>query len=416
MHLCVCVCTLFERILNRDPQKRPSALEILQDDYIAGHIRRMSTDRSELATLLAAPARPVSAMKRDAAAIRSSANTRVTIQELRVEERQKKLSNLDPRERRRVIKQEEADQRAAQLTRAARENFIKNNELKQRKQSDLRGSLTEQQREAEERLNERKSAFVRSTSNVQSNVFTKNRYPVERNFSESDFDRNGIAYEDGVFGPPGATRAARPSPNVRPIDDARSARARVDMSRTAPGNIAIDKRTAFAAQRRDQDDIPDEPLEAETRYALEDFESDSDDNDSTLKPSGPDDETVRDFGQMLDNLKKYAQINDTNGSRPSTSASRPSELVVETRSDLDAFGPLVRDTKVKNMRRQAIDKLTQAGFDKVYAYLKKVHDKHRRGQQTADKEVESELRRLVGPEQVSHCFLIDQLLFLESQN
>ena len=81
----------------------------------------------------------------------------------------------------------------------------------------------------------------------------------------------------------------------------------------------------------------------------------------------------------------------------------------------DAFGPTVRDVKIKNLYDAAQRKLGEDQFERAYTYLKSARFGAKgKGNKSND---ENEIMR--GLSQIcknpNDCFLVDQLLFLEAQ-
>ena len=77
----------------------------------------------------------------------------------------------------------------------------------------------------------------------------------------------------------------------------------------------------------------------------------------------------------------------------------------------DAFGPTVRDVKIKNLKAEACRKLGVEAFELAYDYLKEA----RFGSDLKDEyEIMTGLARIC--KQPNDCFLVDQLLFLEAQS
>ena len=84
-------------------------------------------------------------------------------------------------------------------------------------------------------------------------------------------------------------------------------------------------------------------------------------------------------------------------------------------SRTDAFGPSVRDTKIKNLYAEAQRKLGKEQLERAYTYLKEARFGARvKGSNSQDEnEIMKGLSKIV--KNPNDCFLVDQLLFLEAQ-
>ncbi|WAR12528.1 NEK11-like protein [Mya arenaria] len=95
-------------MLNKDPEKRPSATELIKVPLLSGHIAKMSEEKEKS-----------------------------RLEDLRKTEDETKMRNLHPRERMRLKKLREADKEAQRLSEVARVQLIENQERKSRIQETL---------------------------------------------------------------------------------------------------------------------------------------------------------------------------------------------------------------------------------------------------------------------------------------
>ena len=84
-------------------------------------------------------------------------------------------------------------------------------------------------------------------------------------------------------------------------------------------------------------------------------------------------------------------------------------------SQTDAFGPSVRDIKIKNLYLEAQRKLGKDQFERAYTYLKDARfgSKVKGSNSTDENEIMKGLSKIC--KNPNDCFLVDQLLFLEAQ-
>ncbi|KAJ8313204.1 hypothetical protein KUTeg_009245 [Tegillarca granosa] len=78
-----------------------------------------------------------------------------------------------------------------------------------------------------------------------------------------------------------------------------------------------------------------------------------------------------------------------------------------------AFGPVVREQKIKNLKAECERILGKEGFEKAYNYLKKARYDSMNTEDKSEEDIMQGLRQFV--KNPSDCFLVDQLLFLEEQ-
>ncbi|RUS72823.1 hypothetical protein EGW08_019416 [Elysia chlorotica] len=156
-----------------------------------------------------------------------------------------------------------------------------------------------------------------------------------------------------------------------------------------------------------KDGVPDTPDLANTFYEqYEDFENDEEDSDNAdivVGAEADDDENTL-VKDDQDALMDYLAMALEKSSGEST--------VVSDDTVLGPFGPHARDTKIRNIRGECIKILGEADFQKAYKYLREARS-GKEGKDKSEKEIMDGLRKFV--KNPSDCFMVDQLLFLEDQ-
>ncbi|XP_071490539.1 uncharacterized protein [Diadema antillarum] len=137
-------------------------------------------------------------------------------------------------------------------------------------------------------------------------------------------------------------------------------------------------------------EIPEDMDAADTFYSQhEDFESDSDSGNE-----------MDDYSALMGCMQ--AALDKTTTDQNATI----------TDDTIGAFSPAVRDKKIQNLRAECEKKFGKESFKKAYAFLKEARFGDMR-ETLDDSTIMRRLRDFVP--NVSDCFLIDQLLFLEEQ-
>lgn len=164
--------------------------------------------------------------------------------------------------------------------------------------------------------------------------------------------------------------------------------------RRTPTITKVDRRTSMDELRNQMEmlvsEIPEDVDLAETFYSQhEDFESDSDEP-----------EDVDDYSALMDCMQDALE---------KTTSDQNATITDDT---VGFFSPAVRDKKIQNLRADCEKKFGKESFKTAYAYLKEARFGDMK-ETVDDTMIMRKLREYV--KNVSDCFLIDQLLFLEEQ-
>lgn len=387
-------------MLNRDPEKRPSATDLLKEPLLANHIAKMSKDYQS---------RHTDHATKDAEEIAKLLKQKLRLKDLQAKEEDQKWKNLPPRERMRIRKQQQADQEAERLRESAKLQLNENIQRKNQIQETLHkrsvpawaGGTGEG-----ERFKEALTVVKESDHTVEdkkSKGFGTRSAPlyIQHEITESSDEEEGTIKSKTLTG--AEIRHTLPvlKPEERPITPLR------DKMVYDLANSSLDFK----------DGIPDNPDVADTFYSqYEDFDKSSSDEEemqtvikknsdkgtlvpgSTLTSVGGNEE-----GQLYDLLQNVLEKGDD----------AESTMTFEEDSVAGAFGPVVREQKIKNLRTECQKVLGQEAFEKAYKYLKKARYEKQNSLDSAEEDIMKGLRKFV--KNPSDCFLVDQLLFLEEQ-
>ncbi|XP_066290148.1 serine/threonine-protein kinase Nek11-like [Branchiostoma lanceolatum] len=436
---------ILARILTKDPTKRPSAADLLTTPYLHKKIEALKIKMSDMQIT-------VSVNKMEAQAEANAIKQALLEKHKLADMRREQEMHLTPRERMRIRKQQKAEEEARRLKVAA---FVQYNE-NQRRQSETRHSHLRSSIDVTKAGPQHQTAWG-SLPQYQQNMYNIPEYndlAVLHEHREQPLQNESL-YLTAEAGPP-----ARPitsfEPSYRDFDEQpiptlakkgsaekpayqrsfsddgprlRSSSTGQLEEKSAAGKKAKSKlRTrsdsgddklrsssdsgtsssgATDSPRRDMleiadDDIPEDPQMAETFYTLhEDFESSGSSVEEDLS-YGSDEEFggEDDFGALANYMQSALDLTAADNT------------TVSDDTVSDAFGPAVRDTKIRNMRTQCEKALGKDTFRKVYRYLK---DTRFGGNNETIDEVDlmNGLRKYVA--NPSDCFIVDQLLFLEEQ-
>ncbi|XP_052060794.1 serine/threonine-protein kinase Nek11-like isoform X4 [Mytilus californianus] len=312
-------------MLQRDPEKRPSATDLLKEPLLANHIAKMSQDYQS---------RHTDHATKDAEEIAKLLKQKSRLRDLQEKEEDQKWKNLPPRERMRIRKQQQADQEAERL---------------------------------------RESAKLQLSENIQ-----------RKNQIQKTLHMQSVPAWAGGSG-------------------------EGEKFREALTVVREDDKTI-----KPNKSIPDNPELADTYYSqYEDFDKSSSDDEmetvvhrnseqGTIVPNSVS-TSVGEEGQFYELLKDVLDKGDD----------AESTMTFQDDHDAGAFGPVVREQKIKNLRAECQKYLGEEAFEKAYTYLKKARYEKQNSLDSAEEDIMQGLRKFV--KNPSDCFLVDQLLFLEEQ-
>ncbi|GFN79182.1 serine/threonine-protein kinase nek11 [Plakobranchus ocellatus] len=156
-----------------------------------------------------------------------------------------------------------------------------------------------------------------------------------------------------------------------------------------------------------KDGVPETPDLANTFYEqYNDFENDEEDSDNADVVVGGR------LGDEENTLVKDDQEALMDYLAMALEKSSGESTIVSDDTVLGPFGPRARETKIKNIRGECIKILGETEFQKAYKYLREARS-GKNGKEKSEKEIMDGLRKFV--KNPSDCFMVDQLLFLEDQ-
>lgn len=350
---------LFARLMNKNPQLRPSATEILQDPFIKTHLQDLShkmsikltsskKETAEEAEAIAKALNPVAMKKKEL--LQESDPVRV----------------MSPREKMKLRKQQKADLQAVEIAKATQQNLS----------------------EARKRYKERKLKEARVVApwvEEHPDVFN------DPDFSVSMTANNTCHADDMEVSLPQDKYMDLPNDALLGNGDNTASKTMESME-IAGGGVGFSTQTHQIWNK--QDTIPEDPLLAETHYTeYDDFEDD--DECSDLEDSQDD------YEALVECIEDALDLPSDPDVVPITPEVVPGEV--------SPFTPLARDQKIKAFTSQCIAIYGEESFRKLHRFLYEA-----RSNGTDEVAIIAGLKRIVN--NTRDCFLIDQLIFLEKQH
>ncbi|XP_065827270.1 serine/threonine-protein kinase Nek11-like [Oscarella lobularis] len=332
---------LFSSMLEKDPQLRPGAVEILRDKYISAHMQSLlfemagdsvseakaDKDAKEIASALGPPKR------------RKKSKTG----EPKVKSPPPPPRSMTPRERSLAKKKQKADEEAAKRKDLAKQILIEN----QRRYSASK-----------------KAAYVPPWVKENPDVF-----------SDADFSVTPLPDSLGET----ATRASAASEM--------SASSELAATEVSPSSSGSKTSPRVAWQ-----EIPEDPLEAETYYTQRD----------SFEVASESDEEEDEYFALVDCLQDALNLSE----RDCKSPTLPEEE--------ESIIPTSQEQKMEKMKADAKKLLGEEQFQKVYKFLRVARCGDAQAGKapiTDERFIQSELSRIC--KEPRNCFLVDQLIFME---
>lgn len=399
-------------MLNKDPEKRPNATELIKIPLISSHIAKMSEEYQAKHSI------NDNNHASDAVAIAKALKEKSRLDDLRKSEDDIKWKNLPPRERMRLKKMQQADKEARRLSEVARVQLIENQQRREAIQQTLfKPSIPAWQGGSGEGNDLRSALQVRAVDMGPRADFGTRSAPMvlydENKSSSDDEQQETIKFNPlKTAGGPSVSRylpqASTVSPDNRPITPLRDRMVYDKVFSSLDFKDGIPESPALANtyySQFDEDFTPsDEEGDDEAMQTVVEKKQGSDDDDNDiLFGSGEGTLTKRDDEDELYNHMQYVldKDNDTEGT-----------LTLADDIEAGAFGPVAREAKIKNLRAECEKVLGNEPFEKAYNYLKTA--RYSRASETTEENIMQGLREFV--KNPSDCFLVDQLLFLEEQH
>nr|XP_022343810.1 serine/threonine-protein kinase Nek11-like isoform X1 [Crassostrea virginica] len=397
-------------MLSKDPEKRPCATDLLKIPLIKNHIAKLSKEFH---------AKSLENSSRDTEDIARLLKEKSYLSDLKSTEEAVKWKNLPPRERMRLRKLQQADMEAKRLREVAKVQLKENQERHSRIQSTLHkssvpawaGGSGEGERFKAALTVKGSPTIAAEGQRSQFGSRTAPRYfgDGERVLYHEEEDEDDD--DDDVVMPLYKTMTVPRSvsnPDDRPITPLKD-KMIYDLQ-----NSSLDFK----------DGIPENPALADTYYSQfeNDFSSDESNSDEaeetvierTVKANKSPQKSVptkasSNLGTLVDDEDQLYNIMQDVLAKGDDAESTMS---LADDKEAGAFGPAVREQKIKNLTKECKRILGEEAFKKAYDYLKQA-----RYLKTSS--VDSEETILQGLREFvknpSDCFLVDQLLFLEEQ-
>ncbi|XP_074645702.1 serine/threonine-protein kinase Nek11-like [Tubulanus polymorphus] len=384
------ITAVLKRMLTKNPVERPSAGEVLKMSFIAKQMERMKETMSEKryakdSTVIAT---------KDTADIAQVLRVKYKLRDLQEKEKQDKWKNLSARERMRLRKQQKADEEYRKIQEAAKAQFLANQTQRSATKLSFDSSKPPPwSRSAEQKTRIHDIRYNLPVDPKPAPMYHDDDDDIVVGNDDDDNDETLRAYNSALMERDEEQTVKDEGTLLQPVYH----RASDDRPITPMKNTMVYNMEHSSLDFKDG--IPDEPQLAETYYSqYNDFEEDE-------APSGSDDEQQDEFSD-----DEYGDLIDC---MESALASTDAGELGHTATIMDdvkagAYGPTVREIKIKNMRAECEKALGDKNFQKVYDYLKNA----RKTTQDENK-IHKGLIDIV--DNMSDCFLVDQLLFLEEQ-
>ncbi|XP_062605874.1 serine/threonine-protein kinase Nek11-like isoform X2 [Saccostrea cucullata] len=358
-------------MLSKDPDKRPSATDLLKVPMIKNHIAKLSKEFH---------AKSQENSSRDAEDIAKLLTEKSYLSDLKSREEEVKLKNLPPRERMRLRKLQQADMEAKRLREVAKVQLKENQERNSRIQSTLHKSSVPAWAGGSGEGEMFKAALtVKGGPTIaaegQKSRFGSRTAPIliNEDDEESDDDADIVMPLSKTLTVPRSVS----NPDERPITPLKD-------------KMIYDIRNSSLDFK---DGIPENPELADTYYSQ--FDNDFSGDDSESDEAG---ETV---------IERTVKAN-----KSKASPYQESTMSLADDKAAGAFGPVVREQKIKNLTKECKRILGEEAFQKAYDYLKQARYL-KTSSVDSEETIMQGLREFV--KNPSDCFLVDQLLFLEEQ-
>uniref|UniRef100_G1PNU7 Serine/threonine-protein kinase Nek11 n=1 Tax=Myotis lucifugus TaxID=59463 RepID=G1PNU7_MYOLU len=373
---------IMERMLNKNPSLRPSAIEILKIPYVDEQLQHLICRYSEMS-----PEDKNLNCQKETAHIINAMQKQIHLQTLRA---LSEVQKMTPRERMRLRKLQAADEKASKLKKLVEEKYEENNkrmqELRSRNFQQLTVDVLHMRKKKALNGNSRKAEATEgrlSCSPVQDSK-------EKRDKGEKEKESDGPTSED--------------LPGNRPIP--------------CPDLGALEPSVEDAIADLGDHGIPEDPRVAEEYYA-DTFDSCSEESEEEEEEemvlAGLEAE-VRDKGPQPD-CRANQQRSDTESlvrclesvlGGTSLDTRTVTGAVPDVSPGPTIFSSATAGTEMQRMRESAVRKLGAAVFEEVYHYLKRA-----RRQRASEAEVRATLEKVVP--RASDCFEVDQLLYFEEQ-
>ncbi|ELT89257.1 hypothetical protein CAPTEDRAFT_177924 [Capitella teleta] len=380
--------SVFTRICEKDPAKRASASEALKLPYISKQMEMLKN--TMMGKHIAKAQRDT--VNRESKQLATALKENQRIEEIRRESEEQKWKNLSPRERMRLRKQMEADMKAKRIEVEMQQQFLAN-----------KASYSENKQHQNPFETQLLNAHWAKSRSKSTGAPPAKGSASNRQHSQPDISRPMTAPLGGSYERHAADEESDEDssdddviiPHRHTMHGYRDDRPITPMQNTMiynPDRSSLDFK----------DGIPETPDLAETYYSQfeDDFEAEAeDDGEATLVAA-----------EETEDLIHYMQT----ALNQADTTLRSSTMVADD-STLDAFGPSVRDIRIKNLRAEAGRKLGASQFEQVYQYLKRVRfpSVPSAASTLNEGEIMRGLRQIVN--NPNDCFIVDQLLFLEAQ-
>ncbi|CAD5110793.1 DgyrCDS158 [Dimorphilus gyrociliatus] len=364
--------SVFELILKKNPSERPSSKELLKLPFITKQMEKIKD------TIVEASKEKKSShiIFEEQKEIAKAFKQKKKYGEVVIESEDKKMRNLNNKDRLRLKKMQRADAEAERI-RNAQIQQLKDNKAQYEKVRESQNPYYSNINLFKEQSERKPVEYIRAkTASYSYNVPT-------RDSDDSDSsDEDTLQRAPPVFLTEPILRSQADDRPITPMKD----------------------RTVYNKEVSSldfKDGKPDDAEMANTYYSqYEEFESDSDDENEgtllqTVQPlSGADEDLI--------NVLEDALCNDT------------VSTITLADDATGAYGPIARNQRIISLRTECIKKLSESVFNRVYAYLKEARGYGKEVKTTDEKIIMDNLSRL-SPNKTRDCFLVDQLLFLEAQ-